>query len=393
MAKFKSTTLLSTLVGAALLSQPVMADPDLQKEIDALKKQNQTIMERMNATMDMMESKQPASHGHGSGKGKTTVGGYGELHYSNQANSIADQPAKKEIDLHRFILFLGHEFSKDIRFWSEMEVEHATADPNGGEVAMEQAYLEFDLSDKLQSRAGILLVPVGFINETHEPPVFYGVERNNVEKYIIPTTWREGGVSINGKAGDFKYDLVVHSGLQISSGDNYAVRKGRKGVREAPANAPAVTARVKWNVTPGLELGAALQNQSDMGQGMDASVGAGTLTEAHAVWQVNKFTLKALYASWNITGSGAASVGADKQTGWYIEPSYKLTPKMGVFARYSTWDNRAGDNADSAYTQSDIGVNYWPHEDVVVKMDFQTQTAPAGKSAYNGINLGIGYMF
>ncbi len=389
----KNSALWTTLIGGSLLAASSHAAPSMQDEIKALKEQNRIMMERMNATMDMIENQKPATAGHGSGKGKTTLGGYGELHYNNLSNSISGKSAKKEIDMHRFILFVGHEFSKDIRFWSEMEVEHAQVTGSGGEVSIEQGYIEFDLNDSLQSRAGVLLVPVGFINETHEPPVFYGVERNNVEKYIIPTTWREGGVSLHGRISAFSYDLALHSGLNASSSSNYAVRSGRTAVRQAPAAAPAVTARVKWTGIPGLELGAAIQKQSHVAQGTDVNAGAATLLETHAVWQQNRFTLKALYAGWNLSGSGPASVGANKQSGWYVEPSFKLSPKLGLFARYSTWDNQAGDNTDSAYTQTDIGVNYWPHEDVVVKLDLQSQKAPAGKSAYSGFNLGIGYMF
>lgn len=391
----KRATPIALMVAGLLGTAPALAsEQELRQEIDNLKQQNQTIMERLNATSEMLDSSQKGM-GHHGGSGRTTIGGYGELHYNNLSNNTASGDDKKEIDFHRFILFLGHEFSNNIRFWSELEVEHAKVDSGGGEVAIEQAFVEFDLNDNLMARGGVLLVPVGIINETHEPPTFYGVERPIVENKIIPTTWREGGVSLAGRSGSISYDLAVHSGLETfsGSGTNYAVRSGRQGVREAPADNLAYTARVKWSGVAGLQLAAAVQRQTDVTQSTDPTAGAATLIEADATWQQGPFALRALYATWDLDGSGPASVGADEQTGWYVEPSYKLNPKWGVFARHSNWDNQAGSSADTEYSQTDVGFNYWPHEDVVLKFDYQIQDAPAGSDEYDGVNLGIGYQF
>jgi len=311
-------------------------------------------------------------------------------------NQKAGSDDKKEIDFHRFILFIGHDFSDSIRLFAELEVEHSQAGEGkkGGEVAMEQAYLEFDLTPNMVSRAGILLVPIGIINETHEPPTFYGVERNPVENKIIPSTWREGGVSISGRLNaGLSYDLALHSGLGTTAGDDYSVRSGRKAVRQAPAEDPAVTARIKWSGMPGLEFGAAIQQQSDIDQSTDSTAGSATLLEAHVIWSRGPMSARALYATWDLSGSGPAAVGADEQTGWYVEPAYKLTPKLGMFARYNQWDNQAGDSTDSKYTQTNIGASYWPHPDVVIKADYQMQDVPSGKNEYEGINLGVGYQF
>ena len=418
------TRTLSFCIASALaLPTSVLADENaLKKEIEALKAQNQVILERLDATADMLESgtvptsgldETGGAHDHAvsregtmrdrtfgshGGRGNTTIGAYGEMHYSNLNNKTSGGTDKKEMDFHRFILFMGHEFSDRIRFWSELEVEHSVVKDtddgsNGGEVAIEQAFIEMDLNDDTAIRTGIILVPVGMINETHEPPTFYGVERNNVEKYILPTTWREGGASLVGRLADsFSYDLAVHTGLQVSGGD-YAVRGGRKGVAEAPANDLATTARLSWIGVPGLVVGTAVQYQSDVTQGTDANAGGATLISAHADWQVSQFRMRALYASWNLSGSGPAAVGADKQRGAYIEPSWKFTPKFGVFARASQWDNKANSSADTQYDQIDVGFNYWPHEDVVFKFDYQDQSVPSGQSEYDGFNLGVGYQF
>jgi len=388
MIKKNSIALLAT--GLALSPLGQAAEDELRQKIEQLEEQNQEIMERLEATSEMLDSSSKRM-GHHGGRGNTTIGGYGELHYNNLDNANGDD--KTEIDLHRFILFLGHEFNEDIRFWSELEVEHTKVDDGGGEVAIEQAYVEFDLNEQMMARGGILLVPMGIINETHEPPTFYGVERNNVEKYIIPTTWREGGVSLTGNAGSISYDLAIHSGLNASASSDYSIRSGREAVREAPADDLAYTARVKWTGVPGLELAAAIQLQSDVAQGTDAAAGQATLLETHAIWGHGPFSVRGLYAVWDLDGSGPEAVGADKQEGWYIEPSYKLNQQWGVFARHSSWDNQANSNSDTETTQSDIGFNYWPHEDVVVKVDYQIQEAYAGAGEYDGLNMGIGYQF
>ncbi len=378
---------------------------NLQQQIEDLKAQNKIILERLEATADMIESGAQSmgqdesmsdsmagslhdkTFGHHGRNGTTTIGGYGELHYNNTDST-------NEIDMHRFILFLGHEFTDRIRFWSELEVEHSQAgeSKNGGEVAMEQAFLEFDLNDNHALRAGILLVPVGLINETHEPPTFYGVERNNVEKNIIPTTWREGGVSLTGRFDNaVSYDLAMHSGLQVSSTDAFAVRGGRNAVREAPAQDPAYTARFKWTGLAGLELGATIQYQRDITQGTDVTASSATLLETHAVWQTGATTVRALYASWDLDGTGPAAMGSNEQSGWYLEPSYKLNSKFGVFARQSNWDNSPNSGSNTENTQTDFGFNYWPHEDVVIKADYQLRDK-AGTDD-DGFNLGVGYQF
>ena len=126
-----------------------------------------------------------------------SLGGYGEVHYNNLSADDSDRDLE-EVDIHRFVLFIGKEFNDDLRFVSEFEIEHggveSDGDPLGGEVEIEQAYVEYDVNDNAQVRGGVFLVPTGILNETHEPPTFYGVERNDVENVIIPSTWWEAGI-------------------------------------------------------------------------------------------------------------------------------------------------------------------------------------------------------
>ena len=360
-----------------------------QREIEALKAGQKDNAEKVEAAVEVAEESQKSAAGAASWTENTQIGGYGELHYNNL-------DSKKEIDFHRFVLFFGHQFNDRLRFWSELELEHTVSgDDRNGDVQLEQAYVEYDLTANQHVKGGIFLLPVGILNQTHEPPTFYGVERNPVERNIIPTTWWAGGIELNGEiAPGWSYDIGVHEGLETSAGSNYAVRSGRQKTSEANANDLASTGRIKWTGMPGIELAATVQYQSDVTQGEDPDAGHAWLFETHADIRRGPFGLRALYARWDLDGDGPEAVGADEQEGFYIEPSYRITPKWGVFARYNQWDNQAGDgNSDSEKKQVNTGVNFWPHPDVVLKADLQQQDNEGNSKNDNGWNLGVGYQF
>jgi len=369
----------STLFGAITfaLAQPVLAVTD--EEFKALQEQFNLLAEQVEEN-----SKDSTSD--------TTIGGYGELHYNNWSDDQGN--TFKELDFHRFVLMINHEFNDDIRFFSEFEIEHAFIEDtddgsSNGYVAVEQAYVQFDLTDNTKANAGIFLVPVGILNETHEPATFYGVERNPVEKNIIPTTWSEAGVFLSGHYGSgFSYDLALSSGLD--SGTN--IRGGRQKGSNAVANNLAATARARYTGVAGLELAATAQYQDDMTQDTSDDIGSATLLEAHVRWGIADLTLTGLYAYWDIDVAATASqsdIDKEKQDGGYIEASYKIHPEWGVFARQNQWDN--GGAGDTTKEQTNIGFNYWPHEYVVLKADYQIQNDVAG--SFDGFNLGVGYQF
>ena len=391
----KKTLIASAIVGlfasnAAIANQEtdelrkVIAEQ--QKVLASLEKRLDETDQKLNATADQVEVSSEESV-----FANTTIGGYGELHYNN----YDDKDAK--IDFHRFVLFFGHEFSDSVRFFSEFELEHSIAgEGKSGEVELEQAYVEVDINEGLSSKVGLFLIPVGIINETHEPPTFYGVERNGVEKNIIPATWWEAGVAFNYKpTGGVSIDGAVTSGLEV--GNDFKIRNGRQKVAKATAENLAYTGRVKYTGVAGLELAATVQYQTDITQGgaddsFTASIDKAdaTLLEAHAIYQVDNFTVRALYARWDIDGAEAKALGRDEQTGWYVEPSYQFNEKVGVFARYSEYDNNAGNSASTAVESTSVGVNYYLHENVVLKADYEDL---GGASDTSGFNLGFGYQF
>ncbi|WP_190278409.1 porin [Colwellia hornerae] len=385
----KKTLIASALVGL-FASTAVTANDDTEELRKVIAQQQEVLKsleqrldqteQRLEATADQVESSSSTT-----ASNKTTIGGYGELHYNNYKDTDA------KVDFHRFVLFFGHEFTNKIRFFSEFELEHSIAgEGQDGEVELEQAYVEYDYSDTITTKTGLFLVPVGIINETHEPPTFYGVERNGVEKYIIPATWWEAGVAANFKlAPGIAVDTAITSGLNV--GNDYKIRGGRQKVSNASAENLAYTSRIKYTAIPGLELAATVQFQTDLAQssvGVDKA--AATLIEAHAIYQVDNFTVRALYATWNIYGKEAEALGRDEQTGWYVEPSYMFNEQLGAFARYAEYNNEAGFSSSSAVESSSVGINYYLHENVVLKADYEEL---GGSKDSQGFNLGFGYQF
>ena len=329
----------------------------------------------------------------------TQISGYGEVHYNNLD---AEDSARdlEEIDFHRFVLFFGHEFTDRIRFFSELELEHAVAgDEQPGEVELEQAYVDLMLSDTLSAKAGLFLLPIGIINETHEPTTFYGVERNSVETDIIPSTWWEAGGAMSGHfSSGFSWDVAAHSGLAIptTGSDAFRVRSGRQKVAQADADDLAYTARLRYSGMAGLDLGLSYQYQSDASQVSGDGLDEGQLLVVNASYNLGAFTLKGVYADWNFSGAAIEAAGADSQTGWYLEPSYRLTTTRGDWGIYVRYQDVSAARTQDQFTQNEIGVNYWPTEKVVVKFDLRQRdhdlTSEMGRD-FDGFDLGLGYQF
>lgn len=314
-------------------------------------------------------------------------GGYGEMHYTNLDVGDTDDI---ELDFHRFVIFYGYDFNDSARFVSEFEVEHIIAgDGSRGAVEIEQAYLEFDLNSNMLLKTGVILLPIGIINETHEPPTFYGVERPVIESTIIPTTWWAGGAMFSHRlSSGVSYDLMISEGLQTDETDPFNLKAGKQKTSFASAHDLAVTGRIKYTGVSGLELAAYAQYQPDLDQSAQTSYAdAAALVGAHGIMQLDAFKATALYVRWTLDGDAAQAAGRDVQDGYYVELSYKPWPKWGVFVRQSEWSQQA----DESSSQGDFGVNYWPYENIVFKFDVQSQNADAGNE--DGFHLGMGYQF
>lgn len=377
----------------------------IREENASLKAENQALKEQFEQTRMQVENNTVAvdtvseNYEEGSQSDgwweRTSIGGYGELHYNNR--QIDGKDDEQEIDFHRFVLFFNHEFTDDLRFFSELELEHALAgDGKNGEVELEQAFIEYDYADWGAAKAGLFLVPVGILNETHEPNTFYGVERNEVEKHIIPTTWWEAGIATNLHFDNgISVDLAVTSGLKLDG--DYSIRSGRGKVSEQDATEPSLIGRVKYTGLPGLELASTIIHIPHMGQSdKTVDVGSGTLYEAHAIYShaigTGTFTGKALYSRWdiNVPNNNAAA----NQYGWYLEPSYRFPISfgdLGFYGRFQSLDYYAG--AEKKFDIWEAGVNWWIHENVVIKGNYIFKDQQNGPNDETGFDLGIGYQF
>ncbi len=402
--------ILGTLALVFLLASPAIHAQDsnadlidklefLQQQIDDLKQQmkqtqDQTVETdaKLEAVAEVIES----GPSYTAETSRTTISGYGELHYNNLS---AEDPSHdlESVDFHRFVLFFGHEFNDKTRFYSEFELEHSLAgDGKPGEVELEQAFVEFDLKPGLYTKAGLFLIPVGLLNETHEPPTFYGVERNDVENIIVPSTWWEAGAGVNGRWGSsWNWDLALTSGLQMptTGSSAFRVRSGRQKVAKAVASDGAITGRLRYLGIPGLQAAVTVQYQFDPSQTANDGLDDGTLIETHIDYRRAGFGLRALYARWDFSGDAVEAAGADNQDGWYIEPSYRLNKHIGFYTRYEEVD--AARDQDQ-FSQWEVGFNWWPADNVVLKFDYRDRShdlmGELGRD-FTGIDIGLGYSF
>ena len=386
------------MLGALALSvaaaNAMAANDDLNSlKIKKLQDQLSEQQKQIEALADALEDKS-ASQGMGQWFTKTTIGGYGEHHFNHKKRS------DDQVDAHRFVIYIGHEFTEDVRFFSEFELEHGLAgESKPGEIELEQAYIEWDYANRQSLVMGQFLIPVGILNETHEPDTFYGVERNLVENKIIPTTWWETGVMAQGEiGGGLSYNLAVHSGLNVEEVDYDGIagidqiRSGRQKSAEAVAEDLAYTGRLKYTGVKGLEVALTYQHQQDISQGTTGEDNSADLIEAHAIYNIGAFGVRALWTEWEIDGELPKNTGQDQQEGYYVEGSYKVMPDLGVFARYSEYDQNAGASSKSEVEAQTFGLNYWLADTVVIKTDYQ-DVDNAGGGGGDSINLGIGWSY
>ncbi len=405
--------LLGLAVVAALASGNAMAATSIEDKIEILQQEIEALKDQIAKSESGHKTSATQSFAD-----KTTVGGYGELHYNDFQGKVptGSSRAKDEADFHRFVLFFGHRFNDWISLKSELELEHSNTE-NAGQVELEQAYLDFNFSEKVNAKAGVFLMPVGFINETHEPPTFYGVERNFIETRIIPSTWWEAGVSLYGEvAPGWKYQAGLTSNLSAEHFESFStkgVREARRNVSEAPAENIAFHGRLDYSGLPGITVGASVVT-GNTGQDNAALNGADarlTLWDVHARYNVDKLDLRALYAQGHLADAdkiNAAFAGVNNEVanrfyGWYAEAAYHVWKSgdhdLAPFVRYEKWDTQADlpsnavHNVKSSNDVWTVGANYWPHPQVVLKADYQKLDKPDGDKGDKRLNLGLGYMF
>lgn len=323
------------------------------------------------------------------------------------------------LDFHRFVLLLSHSFSPRLRFVGELELEHAFVEglEEAGELELEQAYIDFLLSRRLNVRAGMLLMPVGIINERHEPPVFNGVERPFVDTVIVPSTWFDVGAGVHGTLGrGFRYRAYAVSPLNaLEFNAEEGIRGGRQKGAEANVRNLAYTGRLEYLGVRGLTLGASAYTgeASFETPRLDAGV---TLGEVDARYRRNRLELRAQFAhvviddAARLNDSLGRIVGvspniAEALRGFYFEGAYRIwnagAPRdLVAFTRYENFDTQfrmpsgllpLKEFDRDAWTN---GITYFPDPDIAVKADYTYLRNQSGvfKNRHL-VNIGLGWWF
>jgi hypothetical protein len=396
---------------------------DLQRQLDAVSRQ----LERLELGQATAAAADTATGGMAPAASKVyrvrqgvSIGGYGEVLYENFAGEDqggAPSGLSDQIDALRAILYVGYRFSDRWLFNSEIEFEHASTE-DGGEASLEFGYLEYRHSPAFGVRAGLLLAPMGFLNEIHEPPTWLGARRPLTETYIIPSTWRENGIGIVGEHGVLSYRAYLISGFNGVTGysADEGVREGRENGAKAVAENFGLVGRLDATLRPGLLVGAS-GYIGNSGQGASDAEGAlharTSIVEAHAQYRARGFDLRALGALASINDAarinafqgltGDASIGS-RLTGWYVQGGYDLlhssrtTAAVLPYVRYEQVntqqevpDGFAADPANDRQVIS-LGVMWKPISMIAIKSEYQINRNEAD-TGVNRVNVAVGYLF
>jgi hypothetical protein len=404
--------------GAPAAAAPAPPAPDiaeLERRLDVLADEIEKLkIGEAAATADQSE------HGFGPAASKIyrterglSIGGYGELSYQrfeNRADDGSDSGRQDELDLERAVLYAGYKFDDHWLFNSEFEYEHA-----GEEIGVEFAYLDYLWKPQANFRAGLILLPVGFINELHEPTVFLGAERPAVEQVILPSTWKENGAGVFGEAGPFSYRAYVVDGLDASGFTSEGVREGRQEGVEATVDDFSFVGRLDFTGVPGLRIGASAYTGKS-GQGLTDETGEigvdTTIAEGHVEWKWRGLELRALGVRAKLDDvarlnralglSGDESIGR-RLEGSYVQAGYDLLAGRGdrsltPYARWETYDTQAEVPAGFRRNPANdvdtltLGVAFQPMDQIILKMDYQNVDNAAG-TGVDQIHVVLGYIF
>ncbi|PWL38261.1 hypothetical protein DKG77_08255 [Flagellimonas aquimarina] len=385
-----STVLFSSLIFAQTQTDSITLDP--QKQI--------------NAAQRLLSGNYASA---------VTVGAYGEMLY-NQPNG-----ENGEIDVQRLVVLFGYRFDDRTQFVTEIEFEHVE------EVFVEQAFVNYNAAPNFNVRGGLMLVPMGIINEFHEPTTFNGTERPAIDNVIVPTTWRELGVGVTGRFNSISlgYQAYLFNGFKSAEADgeggvngilrgSNGLRSGRqKGIRST-IDSPTFSTKLDYYGIRGLRLGLSTyfgrtQADDDIEEVDGSDIGIAMLgLDARYAYQ--RFTARGqfIHASLSDTEVYNNATGRDLGSalqGWYVEGAYNLLPadkrqKLFAFTRYEKYDTHADTDSilveNEAYDRTDVttGLTYHIAPGVVIKGDYQFRSnALDGDDVTDRLNFGIGVWF
>ena len=356
------------------------------------------------------------------------IGGYGQVDFNlNEREGTINNNGK--LDVHRLVTFFGYNFNDKVSFVSEVEFEHVS------EVYVEQAFLDYKINNNLSVNAGLMLIPMGIQNLYHEPPTFNGVERTNVDKYIIPTTWREMGFGISGRSIEhsINYQAMLVNGFNgyddggVFSGKS-GLRSGRQKGAESYITYPDFAGRVSYYGNPGLNLGFSAylgDSESKAYDGLDLSDDVAVSSADSTIVGIQMIGIDARYIKGSVQFTGQYVIadlsntdqynvhtGKDlgsKLTGYYYEIGYNLmdgiipsissnTEELIAFARYENYNTHAeteGIAINDAYNRTEItfGLGFKVAKGAVFKADYQIKSNSSSDDETGQFNFGVGVWF
>ena len=353
---------------------------------------------------------------------RLSIGGYAQIDFNQPVSD--GKRYNSTLDIHRLVLLFGYRFGERTSFVSEIELEHVS------EVYVEQAFLNHEFLPWLNLRGGLMLVPMGIINEYHEPPTFNGVERPNLDNKLVPTTWREIGLGFSGRfdAASLKYQAYVMNGFNGYDGaakfrGSDGFRKGRQKGAESFMSSPTLAARLDYYGIPGLKLGVSTYNgksQSTLYDGLDENDSNAKVIADSSVVGINMLGLDARYRNGGLEARGQFNfagisnsdayngyTGSDigsRMLGWYLEAGYDLLhgnqngQRLVPFVRYERYNTHARTEGslvkNESYDRTDItiGAGWWLTSGTVLKADYQFFSNSADTKS-GQFNLGIGIWF
>ena len=452
--------LLASALACPLALAAAATDEELAEEdrIGALERKLELLtseLERTRADMVVPEEGELVSvYGLGPGASKVygltrglSLGGYAEGLYTAIVDDKRESGSKNRADFLRAVLYAGYKFTDSIIYNMEIEFEHATTsstDSSGsGSASVEFAALDFLIEPWLNARAGMLLVPMGFLNEIHEPPFYYGTHRPDAETRILPTTWRENGAGIFGQiAEQVEYKIYLMNGFNAEGFGPEGLRDGRQKGNRALAEHLAVIGRLDYSPLPELLVGGSVY-VGNSGQDQDITVTSGgttlgevgvpdaltTIWEVHGQLQTAGLHARALFTMAHVDdaadlsralgpipaapglpgGIGVLSAGeavADTMLGMYAEIGYEILQwimpetemTLEPFFRYEFVDTQYEVPEGFTRDRSEIvstytgGIHFEPIPNVVIKLDYRNRSARKG-SLGDEVNAGVGVVF
>jgi hypothetical protein len=413
-----SVATLIALSSTTLLADTASELAELRAEIQELKEQTSVLIDETSdlktgfnyTTVDTTK----AYSGLGAAASKVyysksplSIGGYGEMYHARKSDGSS------ATDVYRFVPYIGYKFSDSIILNTEIEFEHGGVANDGGaakggEVIVEFMYLDFLLNQHANVRVGNFLVPMGLINERHEPTLFTTVQRPGTAKYLIPSTWHESGAMVYGDIiAGLEYKFAAISALKTGDNGSKWIRGGRTGSFKSSNPNLAYVARLDYTGTNGLLVG----GSAYYGVANDAVTSDMIMFDVHFDYNLAGFRTYGTYTAVNRSDAnqfnstntdGSTNFAVESGNGGYINIGFdvlsltQIDKKMPIFVQYETLNQQAkiadGSTNDAANTTT-VGVNYFPHDQVVLKMDYAMAKAATGGNTDYTTSISMGFIF